>query len=140
MKKYKTWEVIKMLTENPRLNFSQVDEYGVKHVLQVQDEFFYYRQDDALGNMNGNIMITDEWVLLQQPVTFIEAVNAYADGKTIRLERGNRIIGKLIPRKGKSYCTNQDFWVRLYGNAEEESRNLSAIEILEGTWYIEEAE
>jgi len=86
----KTWEMIKMLSENTKLRFDALVEYpGYIQAMQV----FKYGNAIALNikdgspkflTMDGNIMAAD-WQLVREPVPVWEAIKALmADKKSIR--------------------------------------------------------
>lgn len=82
MKKYTTWEAIKMLSENPKLKFN-LDYHGnvtADKNLEVKDKFIIL---NAKSPFNRHLNISAEWVLVQVQVSFMEAVKAYHEGKTI---------------------------------------------------------
>ena len=131
MKKYKTWELLKMAEER---------EYGFNKSVGERPKY---------RDSNGNVVVFDknaygkglflsngfplklalvntEWELIQQPIPFMEAVKAYSEGKTIRCE-GLSGFTYIYKR-----CCGDDF----------RDTNGSAPcvgEILEGTWYVEDS-
>lgn len=133
-KTYKTWEVIKMLTENPELKF--VVDCGIKYKMSVNEGYFQFEVFNnngtrinpikyAGGGFNGNIETDTEWELVQEPIPFIEAIKSYSKGKTIKCE---------LPWMITIYKNQGLHNSPLYDN---NGRALSFIEILEGKWYIE---
>lgn len=91
MKTYETWEVIKALSENPKLKFktdSQGYGYGHEVCLWI----------DKGGNLVADEVIKQDhpttcerwlkatWQLVRTPVTWQEAIQAWVDGKTVRCE------------------------------------------------------
>jgi hypothetical protein len=136
MKKYKTWEVIKMLTDNPKLRFKNermkgILGVGVSHEIiwlhyETNDENrkFTMAHNPDSEYAKGNLI--DEWTLVQQPIPFLEAVKAYAEGKTtIRCK--SSIGTKRYKYQG---CTNSPM-------LDENGIAVSHLEILEGTWFVE---
>lgn len=122
MKTYKTWEVYKMLAENPKLKFK--DEYG-----------FYLRVngigDYIAKNENGRLYICrdniyDIWTLVQEPVDFITAVKS---GKRIKIEHPLTENTTLADE----YCDFKYVLVVLNGVGEDARRILA-----EGKFYIED--
>jgi len=94
MKAYKTWEVIKMLTENPTLKFRK--NYSCT-IMQSEDGHI----------VDGN----GEWVLVQEPVDFMTVVKS---GKKIKVKHESIIIfGFEYPRallsKLVDGCNNLEF-------------------------------
>jgi hypothetical protein len=127
MKKYKLSEVIAMLEKNPELRFirkaSNFHENDVEFFLK-NGRFRTNSNTDAFMAAN---LFNWEFELIQQPVTFIEAVKAYAEGKTIRCEFGNiDYIYKPTELSGRLVDQNKIA--------------IGESEILEGTWYIEEGD
>jgi len=115
MKKYKTWEAIKMLTENPKLHFKSQDT--TLKIDSINKDIEKVNRND----INIYININDEWELVQQEVPFVEAIKAHKSGKTI-------------------YCLNGNSKAT-YERKELTDRNKVTItdgEILEGHWYIKE--
>ncbi len=119
--KYKTWEAIKMLACNDKVQFR--DESG--YVIVNHYGMIRMRKPDTTETP-VDFSLHSEWELIQQPVDFITAVKAYNEGKTIRSERA---YGDFIFKPG----TNGDYFVDARGNAPCIS------EILEGKWYVEDS-
>lgn len=119
MKTYKTWEVIKMLSENPTLKFA--DEFG--RVIEN-----YTGEIKVTFNNEQSILNIDEkWTLKQEPVSFMEAVEAYKNKRNIYcIVDGCRYY--YVPIDLDDY----------YGLIDTTDTAVSAKEILEGKWYIEE--
>lgn len=137
MKKYKTSEAIAMMEKNPKLEFACGDiKNGNYDKLNNKRGYLYWgryvnhelMQEALSGYMfNGNVAFHYEWELIQQPVPFMEAVKAYAEGKTMR-------------------CEGTKWKVRTYEHCEFSSEikdtmgvAISPEEILEGTWYAEDS-
>ena len=128
MKKYKTWQAIKMLTENPKLEFKASEsrlfkEDGGYIVLEN------YNGDLANGFDNcftGN----EEWALVQEPVDFMTAVKS---GKRIKVEHE-------AIKHFELKCTFE--YLTLFVVVEELAKHLDSIslrEVLtEGKFYIED--
>ena len=87
----RTWEMIKVLAENPKLQF----ENGI-HVVKISDSTkkVVWVQDD--GDEDSFIIYSHapgavdslhiDWELVPQEVTWQEAIQAWIDGKDIRVE------------------------------------------------------
>ena len=63
MKSYRTWEAIKMLTENKKLRFISENSCVLERTIDVP-------------SCTGELYLNSTWRLIPQPVTFIEAVNS----------------------------------------------------------------
>ena len=76
METYKTWEVIKLLTENEELKFNLANEPYI--TISMSDNNYIMLEGSCGGKISitGNISINDIWELEQNPVTFIEAINS----------------------------------------------------------------
>jgi hypothetical protein len=132
MKKYKTWEITKALTENPNHEFKRVSDGMIfrtsKQIENGKEVARYISQITSPKGWADCVTLSDEWELIQQPIPFMEAVKACSEGKTI-------------------YCTTKDgssftYAHRggLYGSLEErDGSGLSANEILNGVWYVEDS-
>jgi hypothetical protein len=129
MKKYTTWEAIKMLSENPKLKLNLIycgNETADKN-LEVKDNMIIL---NAKNPFNRYLNISAEWVLVQQPVSFMEAVKAYSRGKTI-------------------YCVNVDVGLKNIYKKPDSTNSymkdtchycITSHEILNYEWFIEEGE
>lgn len=138
MKKYKTWEAIKMLTENPKLKFKLIEEESdalleASGVLtadgtELRAGYLYYTNGTKYPRTAiGEVSIEDEWELVQQEVPFIEAIKAFSKGKTI-YDIGN---------KKNIYNPNivTDPCLSL---VDRNDNPITSDEILNGHWYIKE--
>jgi hypothetical protein len=119
MKTYKTWEVIKLLTENPKLQFEN-DSYN--SILKTDLKYSAYLDLVNKGTFENKKLeiylgLDHEWTLIKQPVSFMEAVKAFKEGKTI-----------------KSVCNTS--WDS-YSPDQTDFMEITPEEILEGKWYIE---
>jgi len=133
MKTYKTWEVIKMLSENPKLKFRLVIQ---KVGIDLKDTFLQSAGNGYLTiierevekTAEGNIGLDDEWTLIQEPVPFMEAIKALNEGKGVYCKIDS---GKLYYKSGTSLNG-------YYAVLDEFGGPISTKEILKGKWYIEE--
>lgn len=120
MKKYKTWEAIKMLSENPNLKFQLTDKNHHYSYLYIDTDIIEFKNYDKVSIA---ININDEWELIQEEVGILDAIKAFKLGKTI-------------------YCLyNQDKFI--YDSNYYELKNnyglsITYNEILNGHWYIQE--
>lgn len=111
-----------MLGENPKLKFKNEGKNPNVKMTIFENGRGYIRVncDRCRDGIDGNIKLTDEWQLVQQPVTFMEAVNS---GKKIRYEEWDTFYGIKSVFETMSY------------------KELSVVrEMLNGTWYIEDGE
>jgi hypothetical protein len=99
--------------------------FGIKsgdEVIRFDESGMCFKQ-----NMNGLNMFW-EWELIPQNVSFMEAVKAYSEGKTIRCEwEGRTEKWESTYKNGSPYC----------GILENDGA-ICAKEILNGVWYVEE--
>lgn len=112
----KLWEVIKELTEDPTKKFKSKDGWFIKiteegNLTWIDNNFVGY---GVFTVKRGEL--EDDWHLVRQPVTWQEAIQAWADGKIIRLAMPG--------------------WENAWGpnNAVE----LNQCRIKDGTWYVED--
>lgn len=123
MRTYKTWEVVKILMENPRLRFEAkinkkksnmwIDTDGdlVMDVVKTAPDY----------PITDNEWLNAEWQLIETPVTWQEALQAWAEGKTIRCK-----------------CFDQDFGIEEYQirTGVHTCVTLSRKGLLYGQWFI----
>lgn len=120
----KYWEIVKILTENPTLSGVAVigstryeiyvDDSGT---LQSATHYLELGTNGTSIGKAGNIDF-DGWEIVKQPVTWQEAIQAWAEGKTITCKTG--ITEKFA-------LTNYDL-----------SLDISLDKITYGVWYVEE--
>jgi len=134
-RKLKTWEMIKALTENPKLKFKSEDG----HIASIFRTNFQLEYRNHNSNAGGNIRLlteggfkADEWELVPQPVSFTEAVKAAIEGKrpTIVLE-GLRYT--LIAEKS---LRDIGYW--LLFNCENGTTHSISTGMIDGLWTIED--
>lgn len=125
-------EVIEALERNPKKRFECSLIGGHKGYMYTKDD--YYRldihDDDGFliyqqrggGAFNDKIHINIDWQEVKQPVTWQEAIEAWANGKTIK-------------------CTKQgsDFVFEGYKpNLRDQFDAIGRFQLIDGTWYIED--
>lgn len=81
MKEYKTWEMLKMLEENPKLKFKKTSWGEGSYITPLEtgkviNEYKLFHKIIYA--------IDDRWILIQEPISWQEAVEAIIDGKNIR--------------------------------------------------------
>ena len=129
----KLYEAMKLLDENPSWKFECQDR-GRKWLLYTEvgaiTGLVYYQLDcwdnngelmtgTAFGSLHGNLTTSDNWKLVPQPVTWQEAIEAWADGKVVYVK--NEAGGRVYRHGG-----------------EGEKMYLLQSEIATGTWYVED--
>lgn len=134
MKTYKTWEVIKMLSENPKLKFKKHSPgnsivLGAK-VIGFSSFLKLCRTDFTDKTLDNSMKLDEEWTLIQEPVGFMKAVQS---GKKIKVEHE-------AIKHFELKCTSE--YLTLFVVVEELAKNLDSISlreiITEGKFYIEE--
>ncbi|HUV85002.1 MAG TPA: hypothetical protein VMV86_04785 [Methanosarcinales archaeon] len=137
MKKYKTIDAMKFILENPkaRLQWRWSDgciwemyncHGGIRCIFGKGREI---EQEDWLPLTVHNMKL--EWTLIQQPISFMEAVKAYEKGKTIRCELEGKSYKYIF--QAKSYKNKSPFF-----RGDADGYYMTTAEILDGKWYIEE--
>ena len=91
----KLWEVMKLLEENPtdvyeakmneswRVRMTVKDGFGGYYYFEVFNSKRLIDQSRGGGAFNGNVALSLDWQLVQQPVPWQEAIQAWADGKMV---------------------------------------------------------
>lgn len=99
MKRYKTWEVIKMLSENPKLQFKNEDGHIIT-TEKVESHFLKYSNNKTEININNNLKLEAKWELIQESVTFEEVLNS---------DKECRVEHEILNDLRKEYCLDEDF-------------------------------
>ena len=129
----KLWEVMSFLEENPTDVYeAQLNDWGGKARMTVKAGYgkYYYKfevfdgdrlvdQSQPFGSFNDNVALDLDWKLVRQPVTWQEAIQAWADGKEVCVE--NKAGGRVYRHGG-----------------EGKEMHLLQSEITTGTWYAED--
>jgi len=124
MKTYSTKEVLNELCDNTNLSF-KLQGSNNRFLKVSKNGFFVIMLNDEERRFDGNVRITDIWTLVQQPVTFMDAIRAFDNGKIIKSV--NIEFESIYSRE------NNDL-------IDQDNESISAGEILSATWYIEEKE
>lgn len=126
----KLWNAMKLLDENQRDVYEAKMNYGFKvrmTVKQGSGVYYYFEVfkeerlvDPSLdsGAFNGNAALNLDWQLVRQPVTWQEAIEAWADGKEVSY----------------SY-TDSDI---RYGFEGSNARMMTVEKIKNAKWYVED--
>ena len=127
MKTYDTWEAIKMLTENNKLEFDWYNDFEgtgrLRRDIEVVDAVNCY---DENGD-EISIGLDEKWTLVPQPVSFMEAAEACFHGKTIICKIGNETF-EYAPITQPTFNAIGD----------KNGFGLFLMGILQGKWYIKE--
>lgn len=123
LKTYKTWEVIKMITENKKLKFKNYLGEEMRYDCN-RIRFFRNGKNERFYGIKGN----EEWILVQKPVDFMTAVKS---GKKIKVEHQ---LTKCLSIS-EDYCNVHNVFDVL-GNILNDI-NIREV-IAEGKFYIEE--
>lgn len=124
MKTYKTWEVIKMLSENPNLKFRTY----CSDVFKSENGYIVFENIDCIDGFDGNFTGNEEWTLIQEPVDFMTAVKS---GKKIKVEHLNA--------EGFEFSNKYETLFVIFEELGKHLDSISIREILtEGKFYIEE--
>ena len=126
----KLWEVIKALDENPNKRF----KHALGSIIGFDDNVLQWLEKD--GEIIEPFLVRDRrsgtgichntgdnWQLVRQPVTWQEAIQAWAEGKTVIVEN------TCAKRK---YDGKKDYLKDVDGNL------MGPSEIRHGTWYVED--
>lgn len=123
MNTYKTWEVVKILMENPRLRFeAKINKKKSNMWIDTEGDLVMDVVETAPDySITDNEWLNAEWQLIETPVTWQEALQAWAEGKTIRCK-----------------CFDQDFGIEEYQirTGVHTCVTLSRKGLLYGQWFI----
>ena len=126
----KLWEVMRLLEEDPLRKFEYQDDQKkwllyadagcyddrVFYMLDCWDSKGELKTGYRVGNLHGNLSTLDNWQLVRRPVTWQEAIQAWADGKRVTLK---------LDRCEYAFCGFSD-----------QANTRRAIN--SGTWYVED--
>lgn len=130
----KLCEVLKELEENRDKKYKMVSKFGKIHEIGLDNNGYYafssifYGKnidDKPSGGFSGNVHRDADWQEVKQPVTWQEAIEAWANWKTIKCEVGE-LAFTYNPKKNLTLLDTLD------------KGHMCLSEITEGTWYIEE--
>jgi hypothetical protein len=129
----KAYELMKLVKENPQKYDGKQFKVTKSVVVDMNGQSYKEFKINKHGEFTTGVyrlFINDiaEVEEIKQPIPFLEAVQAYAEGKTIR-------------------CESKEWGTRIYQNKEthkmlkdDENMAIDVEEILEGVWYIEDGE
>ena len=132
----KFWEVIKELTEDQKKKFEQREPDRVE-TISCEDGFLVYISEfrgkviDRGGITENADLEEDNWYEVKQPVSWQEAIQAWAEGGKVVWEHGTdrRVFdrgNRLLSAKHQSHLIDQD------GDA------VTVRMIFGGKWYVED--
>jgi hypothetical protein len=115
----KTWEMIKMLGENPKLKFVTKRNGVATEPLTISDFGYisWEKQSYGVPSLKAN----EEWELIREPVPVWEAIKALIEGKKVICI-------------GASFCSAICYFQK--GN--KQIHSLSETCLISGTWHIEQ--
>ena len=124
------WEVVKELKEDAKKKFeAKLESTGWTVRMSVDTGFSRYfkfavfngarliDQSHNGGTFNGNVALDLDWQLVKQPVTWQEAIQAWADGKVVSYK----------------YSYNEMMYA-----FQDSNRMLSIEKIKDAAWYVED--
>lgn len=132
MKTYEINEAIKMLKENGELKFKITGNICTQ-ILYVDEGSILTKCGGCSGSKSCSLRISDKWDLVQQPVSFMEAVKALNEGDTIYCQYTCDYINEKNKPFKHTYepQSNGKIW-------DERNESPTLWMILNGKWYIEE--
>lgn len=135
MKEYTTLEIIEEIMKDNKLEFEAIKtKFDFNKVYMDEYNRIVWKHNKQVLPMSVNIF-NKKWIKVQQPVSFMDAVKAYHEGKKIKcvLDDFELIFNfdrNTTKRYGRSILgtltTTYDY------------SSITTREILEGAWYIEE--
>jgi len=126
MKNYKTFEVVKMLSEDNTLKFTDKEN----RTLTSRYGSLECTLECTFNNKNKSVIDLDKtWELVQEPVDFMVAAKAFSEGKNVRVEFKGAISGKPLQDVYKQTNKNRPGMCS--------SGELSFYRITTGKWYLE---
>ena len=140
MREYETWEVIKMLGENPKLRFingikigHMYDDGGVvvsNTIGFIHNKLYFIKSD---GTEFVPFAISEEvfamkWQLVRTPVTWQEAIQAWSEGKTISCDQ--------CQGKRDEICNDCRLSTQVFNQKGDCLSPICKAQIKTGTWYI----
>ncbi len=129
----KLWEVFKALEENPKRVFGYFDGTTI-HKIYMEDydgdgEFYYHHKAKCkdgkpaqygAAQFSGNFERVSNWHEVKQPVSWQEALQAWIDGKTIKVVSNNFDISFVNDRRlslGLNDFTRNEWYIEEEQNA-----------------------
>ena len=128
----KLWEVMRLLEEDPSREFEYQDEQKkwrlyadagcyddrVFYMLDCWDNKGELKTGHKFGSLHGNLSTLDNWKPVRKTVTWQEAIEEWADGKTVTVSTPFGFESKEVKKSRGSSITEY--------------------EITKGKWYVED--
>jgi len=139
VREYETWEVIKMLGENPKLKFTDGKEIGSNNkdgevasntIVNLKGEIFWIEPSGEIFNtfsLNREVL-TIKWALVRTPVTWQEAIQAWSEGKIISCDQ--------CQGKRDEICNDCRLSTQVFNQKGDCLSPICKAQIKTGTWYI----
>ena len=131
----KTWQMIKALTEDPKLKFRSKDGF----IASVHDAILRLEYRERYSCINGNIRLiahdgfnADEWEIVPQFIPFDEAVKAAIDGKKPTIVLGS---SRYTLTAKRSTLSGIGYWLEI--TYDDDPAELST-GMIDGMWTVEE--
>lgn len=131
MKKYKLWEVIKMMAEDEDKDLQFKNEY---HVIGANNNGFLKLIETIFDNktLDGNIKLNSEWKLVQQPVTFEKVLKSSG-----RCRVEHELLNEYEITSLSDFMEFDFYMLNLCDCAALSSDEIKKI-LKEGKWYLED--
>ena len=137
----KTWEVIKMLSENPKLKFVTGHfnylGFDCKNVLSwgdCLDDFKHHKPGREFNIINKNNVknLNLDWELVKEPVHWKDAIEAWLDGKKVYFMDNNKKYSIHDGSFAVDYINDE------YVEINSEDEIITKRRFKRAEWYIEE--
>ena len=141
----KLWEAMRLLEEDPSRKFEYQDvqkkwllyadggcyDDRVFYMLDCWDNKGELKTGYRVGSLHGNLSTLDNWKLVRQPVTWREAIQAWADGKKVAWEED---------ADRRVFDRNKSWPISKYQNhlLDQEGDAVTVRMISGGKWYVED--
>lgn len=130
----KASEVYKILESQPHRKFRNVKSNGLQEI--PLRSIMYLDRDGYIANEYNHTLcglcVDSEYELIPEKVDFMTAIQAYAEGKTIKCA--------IVSDDGINYIPGNSNIINYFGTklADILGNPITTKEILEGKWYIED--
>ncbi|GEM_PF-2770567 len=128
MKKYKLWEVIKMLQGDNTLEFTN----GQTVIGSCDMGYLEVKETFYVKTLDENIKLSDEWELVQQPVTFEKVLKSSG-----RCRVEHELLNEYEITSLSDFMEFDFYMLNLCDCASLSSDEIKKI-LKEGKWYLED--